>query len=110
MINGTNGLYQVPADGSGALSLLNITQTGDPVVYVGAVLGSAGPQLGALRTTTNSVLVYWPSPSTGFNLQQDTNLRTTNWTAPPETIRDNATNRYIVVTPPTANRFFRLAR
>jgi hypothetical protein len=107
-INGNAGLYQVPADGSGSISLLNITQPGDAVVYVGNVLGNPGPRLSALVTKTNSVLVYWPSPSTGYALQQNLNLGTANWTTPSETIQDNGVIRYVVVTAPAGRRFFRL--
>jgi len=53
------------------------------------------------------VMISWPSPSTGFALQQNTNLNTTNWVTPIETITDNGTNKFIIVNPLT-NRFFRL--
>jgi hypothetical protein len=48
------------------------------------------------------------SPSTGWNLQQNTNLSTTNWVAPLETVNDDGTNRFIIVNPPAGNRFYRL--
>jgi hypothetical protein len=100
----------VPTDGSGSTSLLTTIQPGDPVAYVGAVLGSRGPSLSAWLTSTNTVLVYWHSPSTGFNLQQNTNLTTSPWNAPPENISDNASIKYIVVDNPAAQRFFRLSK
>jgi hypothetical protein len=56
------------------------------------------------------VVVFWPSPSTGFALYQNTNLNTTNWVSPPETIADDGTNRFIIVNPPTGNRFYRLQK
>ena len=109
-INGINGLYQVATDGSGAVSLLNIIQPGDPVAYVGDVLGTAGPPLNALLTTTNTVVVYWASPSTGFNLQQKTAFLSSTWTTPAETVNDNGTIKFIFVANPTGARFFRLAK
>jgi hypothetical protein len=109
-INGTNGLYEVAADGTGVISLLNIIQPGDPVAYVGAVLGSAGPPLSALLTPTNTVLVYWTSPSTGFNLQQNTNFNTASWTTPAETVNDNGIIKSVLVNNPSGSRFFRLAK
>lgn len=74
---------------------------------------SAVPTLGAplltiRRTPTNSVVISWPSPSTDFTLQQNANLNTASWTAPAEAISDNGTNRFIIVNPPTGNRFYRL--
>ena len=73
-----------------------------------AVQISNGPFLTVLRTTTNTVLVSWPSPSTGFTLQQVGNLNLTNWIAPPEIVTDNGTNKFIIVNPPAGNRFYRL--
>jgi hypothetical protein len=53
-------------------------------------------------------MVSWPSPSTGWNLQQTTNLTASAWVAAPETVTDNGTIKYIMVNPPTGNLFFRL--
>lgn len=66
------------------------------------------PMLTIRRTATNSVVISWPSPSNDFALQQNANLNTANWTTPSETVTDNGTNKFIIVNPPTANRFYRL--
>jgi len=66
------------------------------------------PVLSIKLTATNTVIVYWPSPSTGFNPQVKTNLAELNWQAPPETVQDNGTIRYIIANPSTGNRFYRL--
>jgi hypothetical protein len=50
----------------------------------------------------------WPSTATGWNLQQNADLTTTNWTAPPESVTDDSTNKFILVNPPAGNRFYRL--
>ena len=107
-VGGLNGLYEAAADGSGRTAFLNITQPGDPVAYVGAVLGTPFPRPSISPTPTNTVVVSWPSPSTGWHLQQNTNLTGTNWGAPAETVSDNGTNRFIVVNPPAGQRFYRL--
>jgi hypothetical protein len=73
-----------------------------------AVQTPGAPTLAIFLTGTNTAMVYWPSPSTGFGLQQNTNLITTNWITPSETINDNGTSRFIIVNPPTGNRFYRL--
>jgi hypothetical protein len=69
------------------------------------------PSLSTGRTTTNTVVISWPSPSTGFALQQNTNrLASVNWSNVTATVQDNGTNRFIIVNPPTGNRFYRLIK
>jgi hypothetical protein len=92
-VNMTGGQYSLTG---GFWSLLSVVQT------------PGAPALTISMTTTNTVLVSWPSPSTSWNLQQNTNLNTTTWVAPPETVTDNGTTKSIVVNPPTGNGFYRL--
>src|ERR1019366_6425788 len=73
-----------------------------------AVQTPGAPVVSIELTTTNTAMVYWPSPSTGFNLQVNTNLATTNWTAPSQSTTDNGTIKYIIVNPPTGKGFYRL--
>jgi hypothetical protein len=73
-----------------------------------AMQTSGTPALGITVSPTNTVTVFWPSPSTGWNLQVNTNLSSTNWVTPPETVNDNGTIKYIIVSPPTGNRYYRL--
>src|ERR1017187_6815621 len=73
-----------------------------------AVQTPGAPALAIQLTATNTAIVYWRSPSTGWNLQVNTNLATTNWVTPAETVNDNGTIKYIIVNPPTGNRFYRL--
>jgi hypothetical protein len=66
------------------------------------------PSLSIRRTMTNMVVISWPSPSTGFVLQQNTNrLGSANWSNVTATANDNGTNRFIIVNP-AGNRFYRL--
>lgn len=60
-------------------------------------------------TSTNSALISWPYPSAGWRLLQNSNLASTNWVTPPETITNDGTNEFIVVSPPSGNPFFRLS-
>ena len=69
---------------------------------------SIPPSLTIARTTTNTLAVSWPSPSTGWNLQVNPNLTTSNWSTPNETVVDNGTLKFIIVSPPTGNRLYRL--
>jgi hypothetical protein len=73
-----------------------------------AVQTPDAPFLTIRLTTTNTAVVSWPSPSTGFTLQQNADLLTTNWVAAPQSVTDNGTNKFIIVNPPTGNRFYRL--
>jgi uncharacterized repeat protein (TIGR01451 family) len=72
------------------------------------------PRLRAFRTRTNTVVVGWPAPSTGFNLQQNGSLGTTNWTpvtnVPVPVLVTNAvtTNENQVTIMPQTNSVFRL--
>jgi hypothetical protein len=66
------------------------------------------PMLSINFTTTNTAMVYWPSPSAGYNLQVNTSVATTNWVTPAESVTDNGTIKYIIVNPPTGNRYYRL--
>ena len=67
-----------------------------------AVQTPGAPLLKIFLTSTNTAVVSWPAPSTGFNLQQNTDLRTTNWVAPTETINNNGTVNFIIVSPPAS--------
>lgn len=61
------------------------------------------------NTSTNTVAVSWPSPSTGWNLQQNTNsVSSLNWSNVTATIQDDGTTKTLIVNPPTGNRFYRL--
>ena len=74
-----------------------------------AIQTAGAPALRIFLTTTNTAVVLWPSPSTGWHVQQNTNLATATWIAPAETVNDNGTNRFIVINPPVGNRFYRLS-
>jgi len=69
---------------------------------------SSVPALAVVLTTTNTAIIAWPSPSTGWNLEQNADLTTTNWVAPAETITDDGTNKFIIVNSPTGSMFYRL--
>jgi uncharacterized delta-60 repeat protein len=68
----------------------------------------AGPLLKILLTQTNTAVVSWPFPSAGWALQQNTDLIAGSWGAPPQTVTNDGTNNFVIVTPPTGNEFYRL--
>jgi hypothetical protein len=101
-VSGTIGQPDAGAMSGGSYSLTG----GFWALY--AVQMPGAPLLTIFLTTTNTAVVSWSSPSSGWNPQQNSVLTSTNWITPPETINDNGTNRFIIVNPPTGNRFYRL--
>lgn len=79
-------------------------------VYLFSVPAPPGaPSLTIRRTTTNTVVVSRPSPSTGFVLQQNTNgIRSVNWSNVPAAPSDNGTTKTVIINPPVGNRYYRL--
>ncbi|TAK93944.1 MAG: hypothetical protein EPO07_17475 [Verrucomicrobia bacterium] len=88
----------------------NFSLTGGFWSLLSVVQTPGAPLLTITLTTTNTALVSWAYPSTGYSLQQNTNLGTTNWIAPAQTVTNNGTINFIIVNPPTGNRFYRLFR
>jgi hypothetical protein len=108
----TGGTYQVSGsigrhDAGGPMTGGNFSLTGGFWALY-AVQTPGAPLLRIFLTPTNTAVVAWPYPSTGWNLQQNTNLATTNWVTPAQTVNNNGTINYIIVNPPTGNRFYRL--
>ncbi len=104
-ISGTIGQH----DAGGPLSGGGYTLVGG-FWAIGALQPPGAPALSISRTPTNTVVVSWPSPSTGWSVQQNNSLATANWVTPGETVFDNGTLRFIVVNPPAGNRFYRLSK
>lgn len=90
----TNGVYALTG---GYWSLLQVVQT------------PGAPTLTLTLTATNTAIVSWPSPSTGFVLQQATDLGAADWGAAPAP-SDNGTTKFLVVDPPSGIRFYRLMK
>ena len=69
------------------------------------------PLLSIFLTTTNTVSASWPSPSTGWDLQQNTNgLSSLNWSEVTDTIQGDGSNRTLIVNPPVGGCFYRLQK
>ena len=66
------------------------------------------PSLTLRQTTSSTVTASWPSPSTGFVLQQNTSgLGSVNWSNVTGSILDDGTNN-VITQPIGTSRFFRL--
>ncbi|MBI3850316.1 MAG: hypothetical protein HY298_08515 [Verrucomicrobia bacterium] len=110
----TGGVYSVTGtigqpDAGPTMSGGNVSVDGGFWSIIAAVQTPGAPLLTITRTTTNTVAVSWPSPSTGFTLQQNTNgLATVNWSNVVTTPSDDGTTKTVIVNPPTGDRFYRL--
>jgi hypothetical protein len=89
MTGGNFSLY------GGFWALYSIQFPGDPILTI-------------RLTTTNTAIISWPSPSTGYVLQQTSSLQPAKWMKAPETSMDNGTTVSVTVNPPVGNLFFRL--
>ncbi|MBI3852787.1 MAG: hypothetical protein HY298_21240 [Verrucomicrobia bacterium] len=108
----TGGVYAVSGtigqpDVGNALTGGNYSVTGGFWSLIAVVQMPGAPLLTIARSGAN-VIISWPSPSTGFYLQQNTNLATTNWTSFTGTVGDDGTTRSVTNSPPTGNKYFRL--
>ena len=111
----TGGVYSVTGtigqSDAGKLSGGNFTLDGGFWGIIAPVQTPGAPLLSVARTVTNTVVVFWPSPSTGFQLQQNTNsVSSVNWSNALGPIQDDGTTKSFIVNPPTGNRFFRLRK
>jgi hypothetical protein len=108
----TGGVFSVSGtigqpDAGGALIGGNYLVTGGFWSLISVVQTRGFPLLTITRSGA-SVIVSWPSPSTGFSLQQNTNLTTTAWATFLGLVSDDGTTKHVTNSPPTANKYFRL--
>ena|SRR5689334_6859512 len=109
----TGGVYTLSStigqhDAGGPMTGGSYSLTGGFWALV-AVQTPGAPLLKITPTTTNTVVVSWPSPSIGFVLQQNSSLTNPGgWANAPQTVNDNGTTKSIVVNPPTGNVYYRL--
>jgi hypothetical protein len=110
----------LPGSGGGLTHLVTIdpstgtvTDIGPSVTHLDAIAfqpGTSAPTSPTMtiQPTTNGVVIGWPASATGFELQQNTDLTTTNWvmnTNPTNVV--SGTNQ-VTISPAVGNAFFRL--
>jgi hypothetical protein len=109
----TGGVYTVSGTigqpDAGAMSGGNYSLTGGFWGIIAAVATPGAPLLAITRTTGNAVVVSWPSPSTGWVLQQSGDLNLTNWTDV-LTVTDDGTHKSLTMPAPVGNRYYRLRK
>jgi hypothetical protein len=108
----SNGQYTVSGtigqhDAGGPMTGGNYSLTGGFWSLLSVVQTVGSPTLRIFLTTTNTAVVAWPAPSTGFNLQVNTNLSGTNWVSTPPSIVVGSENQ-VIIAPPVGKQFFRL--
>ena len=110
----TGGVFSVTgtigqAD-AGRMSGGNFTLEGGFWAIVAAVQTPGAPALRVVRTTTNTVVIAWPDPSTGFSLQENSGVNNgPGWAsvtnAPPIVV---GSEKQVIISSPLGNRFYRL--
>ena len=111
----TGGVYAVSGTtgqpDAGRMNGDNYSVDGGFWGLIAAVQAPGSPALAIARTITNTVAVSWPSPSTGFVLQVNTNgVNTLNWSNVVAAPVDDGSFKTVIVNPPVGNRFYRLFR
>ena len=110
----TGGVYSVRGtigqpDAGPTMSGGNFTVDGGFWGLIAAVQTPGAPLLSIARTTTNTVAVSWPSPSTGFALQFNPDAGSpAGWVNHAGAISDDGTMRSVLYPINAAPRFFRL--
>src|SRR5258708_27625248 len=89
----TGGVYSVSGTigqpDAGKMSGGSYTLDGGFWGITAAVQTPGAPLLSITLTSTNTAVVSWPFPSTGFALEQNANLTATGWVAPSEVVTNN---------------------
>src|SRR6267142_1610103 len=109
----TGGVYSVSGTigqpDAGHMSGGNFTLDGGFWGIIAAVQLPGSPLLRIVLTTTNTAVVAWPAPSTGFSLQQ--NLVVNNspgWAGVTNVPVVVGSENQVIVSPPVGNKFYRL--
>jgi hypothetical protein len=93
---------------------INGDQTDNSAPGAGAVyvfrLSPARPTLSMTPVGAGRFKVSWPSPSSGWNLQQSTGLTGSDWTPSLEEVSDNGATKSVTVDALPGQRFFRLVK
>jgi len=72
-----------------------------------APISSPVPKLTVTRSGAD-IVICWPSPSSGFLLEQNSTLDPGGWTTVGTTPSDDGTTKCITISPPTGTHFYRL--
>ena len=97
-----------------------VASVGSDRVLFGDATGSYGgaaylfkvvPTLGIERTSTNTLVISWSALAPDYALQQVTNrITSTDWSAVTEPVENDGTNNYIITSPLSGERYYRLVK
>jgi hypothetical protein len=108
----TGGVYSVSGTigqpDAGRMSGGTFTLDGGFWGIIAAVQTPGSPLLRVARTITNTVLVAWPSSVSGFNLQQNAVIGSSNWLPVTNSVNTVGSEFQVIISPPIGNRFYRL--
>ncbi len=102
-ISGTIGQADTGTMAAGSFALI-----GGFWSLVAGVSAPGNPVLTFTLSSTNTILVCWPSTSTNFVLQQNSDLGSTNWVNVGVTAADNGSVRCVAINPARGTLLFRL--
>ena len=77
---------------------------------VAVAIQEVGAPLVTITRTGNTVVISWPSPSTGFGVQETASLGSPTWANLGQTINDNGTTKSVMIPAPIGNKFYRLRK
>jgi hypothetical protein len=109
----TGGVYTVSGTigqpDAGRMSGGNYTIDGGFWGIIAAIQTPGSPLLRVVLTTTNTVVVAWPSPSTGFSLQQNPAVNNgVTWSAVTNVPAVVGSEKQVIIAPPLGNKYYRL--
>jgi hypothetical protein len=93
---------------AGHMSGGNFTIDGGFWGLIAAVQTPGTPLLRIFLTTTNTVIVAWPTAAAGFSLEQNNNVATASWSNVTNTVTVVGSENQVTVAPPAGNKFYRL--
>ena len=110
----TGGTYQVSGtigqtDAGGPLTNGQYAVTGG-FWALEAIQTPGAPRLWVSRTTTNTVVVWWALPDTGWQLQSATSMVAGSLWSDPLPYQTNTANLFYVEPVPPGNKFYRLKK
>jgi hypothetical protein len=110
----SNGQYTITGTigqpDAGHLAGGNYTLDGGFWGVIAVVPTPGAPSLRIAKAGPNTVLLAWPAPSTGFSLQQNAALGTTNWSGVTNSVAVVGTENQVLISPSVGNRFYRLTQ
>lgn len=107
----TGGVYSVSGTigqpDTGSMIGGNFTLQGGFWTGVAVVQTPGAPPL-SIQATNQTLVLTWPAPATGYVLQENPSLTTTNWTTVSNAPAVVGGEKRVTISSPLGNRFYRL--